>query len=147
MKTKKTIPIQRKAREWALQLLYQLDVTDDTFDNNLLEYFYEQIIKLEKDLGKKETRKIRGIAESIVDGVTENLAKIDEEIIECAKNWRIERMAIVDRNILRIAIFEIVNQENIPTAVSINEAIEIAKIFGGDDSSKFVNGILDNINK
>ncbi len=147
MKIKNIIPIQRKAREWALQLLYQLDITEDTFDHDLLEYFCEQIAKLENNLGKKETNKIRGVAESIVNGVKKELANIDDEIIKCAQNWRIERMAVVDRNILRIAIYEILYHEKIPPAVSINEAIEIAKVFGGDDSGKFVNGILDNINK
>ncbi len=147
MKTKNTIPIQRKGREWALQLLYQLDVTGGAFDEQLLEFFYDQITKFETDLGKKETCKIRAIAESIVNGVSENLLKIDDEIIKYAQNWRIERMAIVDRNILRIAIYEILYHEHIPSVVSINEAIEIAKVFGGDDSGKFVNGILDNINK
>ncbi len=74
-------------------------------------------------------------------------AAIDEEISKYAANWELKRMAVVDRNVLRLATYEIIFCEDIPPKVSINEAIDIAKKFGGDDSGKFVNGVLDKINK
>ena len=83
----------------------------------------------------------------LVKGVMGNIEKIDKTISKYATNWQIDRMAVIDRNILRIAAFELLFLDDIPPKVSMNEAIDIAKRYGDKDSGKFVNGILDKINK
>lgn len=88
---------------------------------------------------------VRLFAEPLIRGAIENRDKVDAEIIRHAKNWDINRMAVVDRNILRLAVYEMLCREDIPPVVSINEAIDIAKKFSTDDSGKFVNGILDKV--
>ena len=88
---------------------------------------------------------IRTFAEELVQGVLSNEAAIDECIRSVSTNWKLERMALVDRNILRIAAYELMFRAEIPRKVSLNEAIEIAKRYGTEDSSSFINGILDKI--
>ncbi|MCP4449123.1 MAG: transcription antitermination factor NusB [Myxococcales bacterium] len=84
-------------------------------------------------------------AEGIVDNAREHMAEIDEEVQSASKNWRLERMSTVDRNILRLAAAELMYDESVPTKVVINEAIELAKRFGTTESPAFVNGILDRV--
>lgn len=127
---------RRKAREYALQMLYQYDISHEF--QNLIEEFWA---------GKEITDDVREFANNIVEGVVKNFSLIDNKINQSAKNWSIERMAVVDRNILRIATYELLFVNDIPVKVTINEAIEIAKRFGGDESGSFVNGILDRILK
>lgn len=127
---------RRKAREYALQMLYQYDVSHEF--HNLIEGFWA---------GKEITDDVREFASNIVEGVVKNFYLIDNNINQSAKNWSIDRMAIVDRNILRMATYELLFVNDIPVKVTINEAIEIAKRFGGDESGSFVNGILDRILK
>jgi len=88
---------------------------------------------------------VRDFAVDLVRGVRENLAEIDGLIQSHSTNWKLARMAAVDKNILRVAVFELKNRPDIPTKVTINEAVEIAKKFGSTESGAFVNGILDNI--
>jgi len=88
-----------------------------------------------------------GFAEKLVRGVLDNLDAIDKYIIKYATEWPLEQITNVDRNVLRLGIFELIFEENIPAKVAINEAIEIAKAFGGDASGKFVNGVLGAIYK
>jgi len=88
-----------------------------------------------------------GFVNSLIDGVIKNLDKIDRYIIEYATEWPLEQITIADRNILRIGVYELVFDENIPAKVAINEAIEIAKTYGGASSGKFVNGVLGAIYK
>jgi len=83
----------------------------------------------------------------LLEGVRKNLAQLDGLIKKYVKNWEIDRMAVIDRNVLRLACFELTFLEDIPPKVSINEAIELAKRFGDLDSPRFVNGILDKIYK
>ena len=83
--------------------------------------------------------------DALIRGVIENRPKLDAEIMKFAKNWDLHRMAVVDRNILRLAIYEMLHREDIPPVVSINEAVDIAKMFSTDDSGRFVNGILDKV--
>lgn len=87
----------------------------------------------------------REYADELVRGVYESLDKVDERIRQASTNWRIERMARVDRNLLRMAAYELLNCETVPRAVIIDEAVELAKLFGTEDSSSFVNGVLDRI--
>jgi N utilization substance protein B len=127
---------RRKAREYALQMLYQYDLSRGS--EQLLDGYWR---------GKEITEDVKEFSNSIVEGVIKNLSMIDNKISQSASNWSIERMAAVDRNILRMATYELLFVNDIPAKVTLNEAIEIAKRYGGDDSGAFVNGILDRILK
>ena len=87
----------------------------------------------------------RAYADEVVRGVASSLEKVDELIRVASTNWRLERMARVDRNLLRLASWELLHSKQVPRAVIIDEAVELAKRFGGEDSSSFVNGVLDRI--
>ncbi len=127
-----------KARECALKILYSVDVRKDPpLECSGIFWESHQFIKGE----------IRKFSELLVEGVFNNKDFIDSTISKYATNWQIKRMPIIDRNILRIATFEILLSSDIPPKVSINEAIEMAKRYGDKDSGKFVNGVLDKINK
>ncbi len=128
-----------RARECALKILYQVDITKDS-SKDIFKSFWQNI---EKDTDKD----LRDFVSTLVSGVIDNLERIDKEIINFAKNWQMHRMAVIDRNVLRLAAFELLFIEDIPRKVSINEAIELAKKYGDKDSGKFVNGILDKIKK
>lgn len=125
---------RRKARETALQFLYQLDVggSDDP-TSQAPEFWSRYPVDLEA----------RTFAEELVVGTKQNQGKIDGLIAQSAEHWDLDRMAAVDRNILRAAVYELLWHPEVPPKVTINEAIEIAKKFGNDDSGPFVNGILD----
>ncbi len=127
---------RRKAREHALQILFQLDIRKEKPSAAVLKHFWAEY---------KTDEEIRNFAEEIVKGTYKHLSKINDLIHQCAKNWSLDRMAVVDRNVLRMAIYEILYRIDIPTSVTINEAIEIAKKFGTDESGAFVNGILDRV--
>jgi len=88
---------------------------------------------------------VREFAQPLIDGMMEHLPQIDERIARYVENYNIERISPVDRNVLRLAIYEMLFRDDIPPVVSINEAIELAKTFGGSDSGRFVNGILDRV--
>lgn len=127
-----------KAREYALQILYAVDITKDD-PSDCIERFWE---------GNDETSgEVKKFAANLVLGVSDKKSEIDRMITKYTKNWELSRIAVIDRNILRFAAFELLFLKDIPPKVSINEAIDIAKKFGGSDSGKFVNGILDKINK
>jgi len=126
-----------KARECTLQILYQIDITKDSAED-LLSTFWEN---------KKTESEVKDFAEMLVKGVAKNIERIDEVISKYASNWKLKRMAVIDRNVLRLATYELLFCEDIPPKVSINEAVDLAKKYGDIDSGKFVNGILDRINK
>ena len=117
-------------------MLYQYDLSRES--EQLLDGYWS---------GKAITEDVKEFSNSIVEGVIKNISMIDNKISQSASNWSIERMAAVDRNILRMATYELLFMNDIPVKVTINEAIEIAKRYGGDDSGAFVNGILDRILK
>ena len=127
-----------KARECALKVLYQIEMTKDSYSDSL-RAFWERSPEAEESV-----KEFTGL---LVKGVEDNKKDIDGVISKYATNWQIGRMAVVDRNILRIAAFEMLYLDDIPPKVSINEAIDIAKKYGDTDSGKFVNGILDKIIK
>ncbi len=127
---------RRKAREYALQLLFQLDIRREKPSAAILKNFWVEY-------GPDE--EVKAFAEEIVKGTYKHLTKINGLIHQSAKNWSLDRMAVVDRNVLRMAAYEILYRMDIPTSVTINEAIEIAKKFGTDESGAFVNGILDRV--
>jgi len=128
---------RRKARECALQLLYQLDLHDSDPKRAMAHFWDQQDESV--DGGTHE------FSESLVAGVWEHLAEIDELIAKHSTNWKVSRMASVDKNILRLAIYELLYMNDVPFRVTLNEAVEIAKRFGTAESSAFVNGILDHV--
>lgn len=140
-------PIRRTAREWTLRFLYQFDLRGEPFADTVLQDFLTLLPEEQPDAGPKEQEKITRFVESAVRGVIDHLPVLDQLIASHAHNWRLERMPVVDRNILRIAVYELRFCPDIPPVVAINEAIDIAKVFGDEDSGKFVNGILDQIHK
>lgn len=128
---------RRKARECALQLLYQLDMS-----GNDLRHVFEQYWEHLEEPADSDTR---DFGTRLVKGVLDKGSEIDEMIASYSTNWKVSRMAAVDKNILRLAIFELLHCPEIPIRVTLNEAVEIAKRFGTSESSAFVNGILDNV--
>ncbi|MGD2279400.1 MAG: transcription antitermination factor NusB [Candidatus Omnitrophota bacterium] len=126
------------SREIALKILYAWDISGEPVEEAHRKFW---------ENSKPEKDNIKEFSDFLVFGVKDNKNKIDEMIAQHATNWRIERMATIDRNVLRIASFELLFASEIPPKVAINEAIEMAKKYGDKDSGKFVNGILDNINK
>jgi transcription antitermination factor NusB len=127
-----------KAREFALQVLYQIDITHDLPEASL-ENFWQTTKDERIDEAMKE------FTCQLVSGVAENLKSIDGKISQFATNWQLERMAVVDRNVLRLGTFELLFRPDIPPKVAINEAVELAKKYSGIESGKFVNAILDKI--
>ena len=127
--------MRRQSREIALQILFQVEYAPQISFEQLLALFDEK-----KDLS------IIKYADQIVHGVQAHKLKIDQKIQEASRHWKIERMGGVDRNLLRLAVFEIFfAPELIEPKIAINEAIEIAKIYGSQESSSFVNGLLDQV--
>lgn len=128
---------RRKSREFAVKILYMLEFGYSDLENICSTYW--DIEENEIDEAKKK------FTEKLVRGVIENKDKIDSFIKKASINWRIDRMAIVDRNILRIATYELLFIDDIPYKVSINEAIELGKKYGSEESGAFINGVLDKI--
>ncbi len=126
---------RREGRELALQILYALDL-------NPLKT--EEALQLFRETSRSAAQ-VRVFAEELAAGVMANRAEIDARIAGKSKNWALPRMARVDLNILRLAVFELIFRSDVPRNVAINEAIEIAKKFGTEDSPAFINGILDEI--
>ena len=129
---------RRRAREYALQVLFQLDVTNNEFTDEVLKNFWKNI---------KEDDDVKEFANDIVIGTRENIDSIDKIIKKTTEHWAINRIAVVDRNILRAATYELLYRSDIPPSVVMNEAIEISKKFSTEDSASFINGILDKIAK
>lgn len=127
-----------KARECALKILYAVDITKEE-PKKCIEIFWRN--------NENKDAEVRVFCDSLVVGVCANIEPIDKLISKHATNWQIKRMAVIDRNVMRFAVYELLFTEDIPPKVSINEAIDIAKKYGDKDSGKFVNGILDKINK
>ena len=142
-----------RSREFALQILYQMDMSDANFADAIDDFWKDKsdltLNDPERDVIEtdKKDPEVRQYAEKIVKGVLDQLEKIDPIVERYAENWSMMRMAYVDRNILRLSVFEILFCDDIPVKVAINEAVELAKRYGESDSSKFVNGILDRIAK
>ncbi len=129
---------RRKAREYALQILYQCDLTGAAPRREMLDSFWAD---------NPAPDDVKAFAEELVFGTMENIERIDSLIESVAENWELDRMAAVDRNILRSATYELAFKGDVPAAVTMNEAIEIAKKFSTRESSSFINGVLDRIAK
>jgi len=128
---------RRKAREIALQALYNIDLMGQGASEGIEEFI--------KGEGKRAT--IIEFSQNLVRGCLEHLKAIDKKLARAAINWKISRMAVIDRNILRLGTYELLFCPDIPPKVAIDEAIELAKKFGSRDSGSFVNGILDKLYK
>jgi len=126
---------RRKARELALCLLYQLEF-HPTRSAEAMEIFWAQ---------HPCSPEAKEFAQSLVRGVREHLDQIDSLIERLAEHWSFNRIALVEKNILRLGIYELLFRDDIPKKVAVNEAIEIAKAYGSADSGKFINGILDRV--
>ncbi len=127
--------IRRKSRELALQALYQGELAGQ---KDLLD-FEEFCVHFQAN------KKAIPYAKKLLDGIQGKSDAINQLISKFAENWRLERMSAIDRNILRLAVYEVYYQDDIPTSVAINEAVEIAKRYSTDDSGPFINGILDSM--
>jgi len=127
--------LRRTARECALQMLYELDIGKHSKDE-ILRTFWQM---------NEHPQKVRDFAGQLFEGTVQRLKEIDKVIQQHTKNWRLGRMAAVDRNVLRIAVFEFLSGSRTPETVVINEALEIAKKYSTADSAQFVNGILDSV--
>ncbi len=127
--------IRRQARELAMQALYYMDV-----NRNISEEMLEQFCR-----NFPPSPRVRPYFCKLIQGVIQCKPQIDALIESFSKNWKLDRMAYVDRNILRIAVFELVHCADIPPKVAINEAVDIGKKFGTEESGAFINGIVDSI--
>jgi transcription antitermination protein NusB len=151
---------RREARERAVQFLFQHDMNPPEDLEAALDQFWDsqRAAAIAEDKGvatwgqrlelpppTTEEAALRLFAEPLIRGALEHRSEADELIKKHAQNWDLHRMAAVDRNILRLAIYEMLHRDDIPPVVSINEAVDIAKKFSTQDSGKFVNGILDKI--
>ncbi len=128
---------RRKARESALQILFQLEF-NAADPEDVIRGFWEH---------QKAGDDVKEYAAWLVRGIREGQEEVDGAIQAASEHWRIPRMAVVDRNILRIAVFEMLRSKTLVPAIVINEAIEIAKRYSGEEASLFINGILDAVRK
>ena len=128
---------RRQSREYALQMLYQIEMGGEG-EQEVFSSFWE---------GNNPPAESRAFAEMLVSGTLRNLASIDAILRQGLEHWRLPRIAAVDRSVLRLAVFEFLHEKETPPIVIIDEAIELAKRFGGDESGLFVNGVLDGIRK
>ena len=126
---------RRRSREMAIQVLYQIDMVHIDA-GEAVRLFCEHF---------EAPESIRDFAVELINGVHQNREVIDAVLRRFSQNWRLERMPAVDRNILRLAVYELVYRSDIPAKVSINEAVDLGKKYGAEDSGSFINGILDSI--
>ena len=145
--------LRHEARRWALQFLFQSEFNQADSLKEGLRLFWKQ---QDEDSANEPTSsasanlepptpqraRARQFAEELIRGVIEHHREIDHLIVQHAENWALERMGTVDRNAMRIAVYEMLHREDIPPVVSINEAVELAKAFSDEISSRFVNGVL-----
>ena len=126
---------RRRAREAAVQMLYQIDVSGEE-PGNAIELYWQYL---------GEPSDAQELASQLASGCAKQREEIDERIKQASRHWRIDRMAWVDRNILRLGTFELIGMPDIPRRVTLNEAVELAKRYGDEHSPAFVNGLLDKI--
>jgi N utilization substance protein B len=126
---------RHKARELALQVLYEIDSVKHT-ETVALEHILERV---------EVSEEIAEFARELIHGVLEKKELLDQNIKDFAPAWPLDQISLVDRNVLRLAIFEILHNNKIPVKVAINEAVELAKTFGSNNSSRFVNGVLGSV--
>ena len=154
---------RRQGREWALQLLFQADMNPGLdLDMSIPKFWRQQYTCKVEEAEKRDAErpqstkpvedrvappKIREFTEKLVRGVLGHLEEIDDKLVAYTQNWPLHRMGSVERNVLRLAFYELLYCSDVPPAVVLNEAIDLAKYFSNTDSGRFVNGILDRLNK
>jgi N utilization substance protein B len=126
---------RRRARELALRILYQWNIQKGDIDSQIEDFWKQNLAHAD----------VQSFATRLAKGVYKHIKEIDSIIERFSENWAMDRISIVDKNIMRSSIYEMLYEKEIPSNVSINEAIEIAKKYGTEDSSQFVNGILDRV--
>ncbi len=129
---------RRKSREIALQILYQMDLNQEMLPESAIFHF-------DKHFNQSKTGGIYDFTSKLVTGVAKEIKLLDEKITSVSENWRIDRMPVIDRNLLRLGTYELLHCDEIPKNVTLNEMIEIAKQFGSEQTPQFVNGLLDKI--
>lgn len=129
--------VRRRGREISLQILYKMDITEISLDDALATF--SENFNVKKDSW--------AFAELLTKGVCNNLDEINSLVEGQSQHWKLDRMPVTDRNIIRIAVYELLHMDDIPSKVTFNEAIELGKLYGSEESSAFINGILDNIHK
>jgi transcription antitermination protein NusB len=132
-----TMTRRSRAREVALQLLFQRD-QNPSVERGVVERFAQDRLK---------DRELATFCLSLYDGVAAHVGEIDRRLTAAAENWRLPRMAVVDRNVLRLGAYELLYTPETPAAVAFDEAIELARRYGSADSSGFVNGVLDRLRR
>jgi transcription antitermination factor NusB len=133
--------VRTRARELALQFLYMMDVQGPEYRERLDAFLRDELE------GKPGTEEASAYAKKLVDGTTLHRPAVDALLDEAARNWDLSRMAVIDRNVLRLGCYEMLHEPDVPTKVAINEAIELGKRFSTEQSGAFINGILDRIRK
>lgn len=143
---KRPVHYRRLGRQWAMQFLFQIDFAglDDAVKPDV-DLFWEQLRRTDDCPSGRDFTRAQKTACEIIAGVQADLAEIDAVITQRSEKWSMERMSLVDKNILRVAVYEMLRSEKVPPVVAIDEAIEISKLFGGDNSGSFINGILHTI--
>lgn len=149
---------RRRAREMAIQMLYQSDIGKTPVSTLFADFRPGEYVDEAGELGGSQQRATAGVgrrqgelseafsyARALVEGTLEHLEEIDDLLRRQTEHWRLERMPVVDRNILRLAVYELLYEPDVPKLVVVDEAIELAKAFGSEQSGRFVNGVLDGI--
>lgn len=137
------MPSRRKAREYALQMLFQWDIGKDS-PETVMKLFWEN---RKREPWNPEDEPVRSFASELFRGTVDAAAQLDALIRQHTEHWRLERMPTVDRNILRLGIYELLHRHDTPPVVVINEALEIAHKFSDEEAAAFINGLLDRIRK
>ena len=130
---------RRQAREWAVQFLFQTEFNAEELDLALADFW--------NDSEKQPTERDRAYTDEVIHGVLEKQREIDRTLTKYTQNWDVDRLGVLDRVVLRVAVYEMLFRGDIPPVVSINEAVEIAKAYSSKGSGRFVNGVLDRIQK
>ena len=134
---------KRLGREIAMQYLFSCDMTGEFPELGKFDGFFEEEMKVQHNLSSNRySRKSRELAETIISGIALNLESIDSVIKDFTRNWEWERISLVDRNIMRVAVYEMLYDMDVPPIVSINEGVEIARDYADEKSANFINGVL-----
>jgi transcription antitermination protein NusB len=128
---------RHEARMWAVQFLFQCDFNPTELDNALEDFWPE----------RSPTGQMKAFTEDLIRGVLNHHTELDGKLQSYAQNWELKRMGAVDRNVMRVALYEMMYRSDIPPVVSINEAVDLAKELSSEESGKFVNGVLDRARK
>ena len=144
--TKQNTHFKRIGRELAMQFLFQVNLNQDEFEEADLDRFFIQLDESEAFENSREFRRGKKYTAKLIEGIIENIKSIDDKINQfISKDWDWSRIAAVDKGILRVAAYEMMFEEKVPPIVAINEAVELAKKFGSNQSKGFINGLLNNL--